>query len=94
MNKDDVFAALDRLENDALASRDGYGDARKDAEIIRAALTAKQSINAQLVGALKEWISLYIGFNENELQKRCDPATLNRIDITKQALAAAQKEGV
>lgn len=41
MNKDDVFAALDRLENDALASRDGYGDARKDAEIIRAALTAQ-----------------------------------------------------
>jgi len=43
MNKDDVFAALDRLENDALASRDGYGDARKDAEIIRASLTAKQA---------------------------------------------------
>lgn len=27
--------ALDRLENDALSGRDGYGDARKDAEIIR-----------------------------------------------------------
>lgn len=30
--------ALDRLENDALCYRDGYGETRKDAETIRAAL--------------------------------------------------------
>lgn len=69
MNKEDVFAALYRLENDALASRDGYGDSRKDAETIRAALTAQLTktddnvscpsvanagdINAELLEALK-----------------------------------------
>lgn len=42
MNNEDILAALDRLENDALSSSDGYGDDRKDAAIIRAALTAKQ----------------------------------------------------
>jgi len=57
MNKDDVFAALDRLENDALASRDGYGDARKDAEIIRAALTAKQAPAPKAVEDFPEFIT-------------------------------------
>lgn len=36
----DAMEALDRLLNDALASRDGYGDSRKDAETIRRVLSA------------------------------------------------------
>ena len=33
-----ALEALDRLENDALCYRDGYGETRKDAETIRHAL--------------------------------------------------------
>lgn len=37
-----ALEALDRIENDALSCRDGYGETRKDAETIRSALQAPQ----------------------------------------------------
>ena len=46
--------ALDRLENDALCYRDGYGETRKDAETIRAALQSAQISETQLESEIKK----------------------------------------
>jgi len=43
----DFFAALDRLENDALASRDGYGYSSGDAETIRRVLTENEQLRKE-----------------------------------------------
>lgn len=37
-----ALVALDRIENDALSCRDGYGETTKDAETIRSALQSPQ----------------------------------------------------
>lgn len=58
----DFFAALDRLENDALASRDGYGYSSGDAETIRRVLTENEQLRKErdeLAMALKEYYIMY-----------------------------------
>ena len=49
-----ALEALDRLENDALCYRDGYGETRKDAETIRAALQSATISEAQLESEIKK----------------------------------------
>lgn len=46
--------ALDRLENDAMCYRDGYGETRKDAETIRAALQSATISETQLESEIKK----------------------------------------
>ncbi len=46
--------ALNRLENDALSGRDGYGDARKDAEIIRNFINTRPQPSGDAVKGLVE----------------------------------------
>ncbi len=43
----DFLAALDRLENDALASRDGYGYSSGDAETIRRVLAENEELRKE-----------------------------------------------
>lgn len=43
----DFLAALDRLENDALSSRDGYGYSGGDAETIRRVLYENETLKAE-----------------------------------------------
>lgn len=43
----DCLSALDRLENDALNSRDGYGYSGGDAETIRRAISENESLRRE-----------------------------------------------
>ena len=49
-----ALEALDRLENDAMCYRDGYGETRKDAETIRAALQSATISETQLESEIKK----------------------------------------
>lgn len=49
-----ALVALDRIENDALSCRDGYGETTKDAETIRAALQSAPISETQLESEIKK----------------------------------------
>ncbi len=49
-----ALEAIDRLENDAMCYRDGYGETRKDAETIRAALQSATISETQLESEIKK----------------------------------------
>lgn len=49
-----ALEAIDRLENDAMCYRDGYGETRKDAELVRAALQSTTISETQLESEIKK----------------------------------------
>lgn len=69
-----ALEALDRLENDALASRDGYGNAREDAETIRTALSGgwryKIGDRVKKKGVKGQWHGVVCGYYSTEITPR------------------------
>ncbi len=98
MNKEEVFSALERIVNDALSSRDGYGDTHKDAEVVRTALTCQpEPVNAQLLEALKFYADVNNMDDDNYYISGIDLNGEGEFDmgkIAREAIAAAEKAGV
>ena len=77
----DFLAALDRLENDALASRDGYGYSSGDAETIRRVLAENEQLRkdrdelARIVLMIEDGAALPVDEDEwNYIVKICREA--------------------
>lgn len=69
----EALEALERLTNDALASRDGYGDAHKDSEIIFNILSKLEAVDG---AALDEALEFYS--NESNYSKQLVPEECGR----------------
>lgn len=75
-----ALEALDRLENDAMCYRDGYGETRKDAETIRHALRSPQ---VPVIEGLEEatyYILGLIGTALQETQRNIQLGNLTQAD--------------
>ena len=68
-SSDEVDTHINSLYNDALSSRDGYGNAHDDAKAIRAHIAALEAENKRLREALKSIDGIHDGPPMSDLDK-------------------------